>query len=575
MGRRARRPDVFISYDRKSSAEETKKLARDLEAAGFSTWWDTQNMRAGDDFYEAIDKHLDLCKAAIIIWTPESTKSKWVRAEADHALRLDKLINTHVPGMDPARIPKPFNQVHSVDLADRAAIVDAVKVHLPARRRRKGGTALGLLDSQTRADSEPSPDPEPTPPGPAVSRPMLIGLGTLLVVGLAAVLYILTRTPVPEWSFDPTATFLGVKIPLAWKYEPPAPGKPVRFEIESGQDGDFSPQACTDAHHYYVGNVNAPRDWRVRAVTDCESRSSVSGWSEPISVTQYDSVYARIKATGQANVYVSNSQDQDVFKWGDQGFDIDLTRLILRDLSHRMGDDLTLVLHAVDWDRLLPEAGDGVADFAISSITRRPYREKEFKIEFSDPYFCTTHALVYRPEAIDAPIGEMVAGKIVGAQSNTTNYQLAELLSQDGMFKLEAFANTESIKNALRAGRIDFAVTDTSFAQSAQLDTRLPGGKEQLLYKEFGPQDMPTSGEVEVAQNYAIAVRRGEIQLLSAIDDALAKAKLDGELTDLFAAASKAYEEAHDYPPGNRSLGERPWECAGHVAERVDRSSPN
>ena len=62
VGRGAKRPDIFISYDRKSSAEETKKLARDLEAAGFSTWWDTQNMRAGDDFYEAIDKHLNLAR---------------------------------------------------------------------------------------------------------------------------------------------------------------------------------------------------------------------------------------------------------------------------------------------------------------------------------------------------------------------------------------------------------------------------------------------------------------------------------------------------------------------------------
>ncbi|HSD92484.1 MAG TPA: transporter substrate-binding domain-containing protein [Methyloceanibacter sp.] len=152
---------------------------------------------------------------------------------------------------------------------------------------------------------------------------------------------------------------------------------------------------------------------------------------------------------------------------------------------------------------------------------------------------------------------------------------MAQRLSEGGLFKLEAFANTESLRNALRAGRIDFALTDTSFAQSAQLDTRLPDGKDQLLYKEFGPEDMPRSGEVEVAQNYAIAVRRGEIELLGAINETLAKAKMDGELANLFAAASKAYEEAHNYPAGNRSLGERPWECAGQVAERVGLPSPN
>lgn len=564
MARRAKRPDIFISYDRKSSAEETEKLARDLEAAGFSTWWDTQNIRAGDDFYEAIDQHLDLCKAAIIIWTPESARSKWVRAEADHALRLDKLINTHVPGLNPAAIPKPFNQIHSVELGDRQAIIQAVKAQLPARRRKPAKTPAPPGD-RPRASPEPRPEPK-RERGPGSSRPAPIALAVALVAGLAAFLYVATRSPVPQWSFDNKPFFLGAKVPLAWSYEPPSPGKPVRFELESGVDGAFKSQACTDANHYFVGDVNGTRDWRVRAIADCASRTAVSGWSEPISVTQYDSVYAHIAATGESNVFVSNSQDQDVFKWGDHGFDIDLTKLILRDLSERMGRDVKLILNAVEWKRLLPQAGSGVADFAISSITKRPYREQEFPIRFSESYFCTTHALLYRSDSPDRPIREMIAGKTVGAQSDTTNYQLAELLSEGGGFKLEAFANTESLKNALREGRIDFAVTDTSFAQSAQLDTRLPDGKDQLAYKEFGPGDMPPSGAVEVVQNYAIAVRRGEIELLNAINAAIAKA--NGELAKLFAATTSEYEKAHGYPLGNRSLGDRPWECGGETAER-------
>ncbi|MGH6864660.1 MAG: toll/interleukin-1 receptor domain-containing protein [Methyloceanibacter sp.] len=71
----------------------TAGLAKHLEKAGFSTWWDT-DVLAGDDFLEEIERQLNSCKAAIIIWTKESVKAPWVRSEANHALRLKKLINT-------------------------------------------------------------------------------------------------------------------------------------------------------------------------------------------------------------------------------------------------------------------------------------------------------------------------------------------------------------------------------------------------------------------------------------------------------------------------------------------------
>ncbi len=562
-----KRSDVFISYDRKSSAAETKSLASDLEAAGFSTWWDTQNMRGGDDFHDAIDKNLDLCKAAIIIWTEESIKSKWVRSEADHALRLDKLINTHVQGVDPAAIPKPFNQIHSVALEDRAAIIGALRPYVGRKRRTKLAKINAPLTQVSGGAPEVAPVSEPEPkPRPRFSRSAGFLTVGLIAVGLAGLAYALwPGSAVPQWSFDNKGAFLGEDIPLAWTYEPPEPGMPVRFEVESGEGTKFEPAMCTDAHHYYVGNVNATRAWRLRAVADCAAKAPVSDWSAPIVVTQYDSVFQRIKAKGEANIYVSNSQDQDLFKWGDQGFDIDLTNLVLRDLSARIGREVKLVLNAVDWSKLLPEAGAGNADFSISSITSRAYREDENKIRFSDPYFCTTHALMYRRGTPDGDIADMVMGKIVGAQRNSTNYRLADLLSQGGRFKLEAFENTESLKNALRASRIDFAVTDTSFAQSAQLDTRLSNGVDQIEFKEFGPRDVPPSMQDETTQSYAIAVRKGEIELLGAINETIEGAKADGELKILFDHAAKAYEIAHGYKPGSRNLGERPWECASQA----------
>jgi ABC-type amino acid transport substrate-binding protein len=428
-------------------------------------------------------------------------------------------------------------------------------------RRRSTRRSLRQAALRPRSCPRPSRSPKPDLPAspvcwaPCSSPPGLAGLAYAFWPVAA----------VPQWSFDNKPFFLGEDVPLAWTYEPPRPGIPLRFEVESGEGegGGFKPATCTDARHYYVGNVNATRSWRLRAVADCAAKTPVSDWSAPIIVTQYDSVYQRIKAKGEADIFVSNSQDQDMFKWGDQGFDIDLTNLILRELSTRMGEEVKLMLNAVDWKKLLPEAGSGNADFSISSITKRAYREEENGITFSNPYFCTTHALMYRAGTPDGAIAAMVAGRIVGAQRDSTNYRLAEALAEHDAFKLEAFDNTESLKNALRASRIDFAVTDTSFAQSVQLDTRLADGVDQIEFKEFGPADMPPFLRDEATQDYAIAVRKGEIELLGVINATIEKAKADGELKVLFDKAAKAYEAAHNFKPGSRNLGPRPWECAG------------
>src|SRR5438105_4175549 len=106
--------DVFLSYSREHP-ELTQSLAGDLEAHGFSLWWDTEILP--DTRYRAkIDEQLNAARAVVIIWTPSSVRSDWVCAEAEHAYKQGKLVNTHIETFDPVDIPKPFNQINSVDV---------------------------------------------------------------------------------------------------------------------------------------------------------------------------------------------------------------------------------------------------------------------------------------------------------------------------------------------------------------------------------------------------------------------------------------------------------------------------
>ena len=116
--------DIFISYS-KLDPEHTIALAADLEARGHSTWWDS-SLLPGDEFPDLIKRQIDLAKAVLVIWTPNSVKSRWVRAEAARGDNQGKLITLYVPGLDFRDIPMPFNTLHCEPVTSRDKLYAAL-----------------------------------------------------------------------------------------------------------------------------------------------------------------------------------------------------------------------------------------------------------------------------------------------------------------------------------------------------------------------------------------------------------------------------------------------------------------
>jgi ABC-type amino acid transport substrate-binding protein len=576
--------DVFISYARAQRAL-TESLAKDLEAAGLSTWWDT-GLRPGENFRNKIDDQLNACKAAVIIWTPEAVKSDWVISEADHAWQQKKLVNTHVPEIKPYQIPKPFNQSHSAEVANRAVIIDAIRTRI-AQHTLVGEPGLDASASDSHRTRE-----EPTADGRGRGGILrwsygLVGALAAAVLATLVGLFFLdivprparSTAPIPRWDLSGD-TFIGGPIPLAWKFDRSAllnldgskSEASILFELQSSNDARFGAdtrlETYADGDRKYVARINATRFWRVRAV-ESRTKNPLSHWSLAISITQYDSAYARIKATGDVLVYVSNAEIQGTFKWVDnkglRGFDMALAKLIVDELSVRIGRSLEMRPKPVPWIQLLDTPRKGQSDFILSSITKLERRKREFGIEFSEPYYCTTHALIYQVGAPDRTIREMIAGKTVGVQDKTTNARLAEELAKEIAFHLKAFDTTETLIDALMRSEIDYGVADTPFAVSAQIGRRL-GGKDLLGFKTFRNEDFPASiPEEERVEEYAIAVRGGEHELLSAIDSVIGKAKQDGTMTRLFKDATQEFEHTQGVTGSSRdgdTAKDRPWLCS-------------
>jgi hypothetical protein len=120
--------DIFISYSKADHALALK-LSAFLEAEGWSVWWD-KSLAAADLYRDEIMKQLAAARAVITIWTPNSIRSDWVRAEAGTAKNEGKLIPVKTTDVAYADIPLPFGEMHTENLGSSELIRAAVVAQL-------------------------------------------------------------------------------------------------------------------------------------------------------------------------------------------------------------------------------------------------------------------------------------------------------------------------------------------------------------------------------------------------------------------------------------------------------------
>ncbi len=83
-------PDIFLSYNREDQAR-ARRFADAFAAQGFDVWWDTA-LKSGEAYDEVTETALRTAKAVVVLWSPRSVVSRWVRAEATLADRNRTLV---------------------------------------------------------------------------------------------------------------------------------------------------------------------------------------------------------------------------------------------------------------------------------------------------------------------------------------------------------------------------------------------------------------------------------------------------------------------------------------------------
>ncbi len=104
--------NIFVSYSRKDM-DFVRKLAGDLESAGYDVWWDIADLRGGDDWVRTIPDAIASSQHVIVVLTPNSVESEWVRREYTQALALRRKI---VPIMlEACTVPFALNTINYVN----------------------------------------------------------------------------------------------------------------------------------------------------------------------------------------------------------------------------------------------------------------------------------------------------------------------------------------------------------------------------------------------------------------------------------------------------------------------------
>lgn len=182
-------------------------------------------------------------------------------------------------------------------------------------------------------------------------------------------------------------------------------------------------------------------------------------------------------------------------------------------------NEMTIEIENMEFDSLLLALQNGQVDAVISGMTITAEREEE--VDFSIPYYVATQVMIVREDSDITKAADMDGKKIVVIQGYTGEYCV-----QDMGYEYEAFKKGSEAMMELTNEKCDVVVIDSATAEQYIKDNE--GLKIVEDVEAFG------------AEEYGIAVKQGNTELLEKINASLTKMLEDGSIAEWSAKYSEA-----------------------------------
>ena len=192
------------------------------------------------------------------------------------------------------------------------------------------------------------------------------------------------------------------------------------------------------------------------------------------------------------------------------GFDMDLAQKV----AEANDLELDVVVTGFEGIQSGQALNTGDCDMAVAGMTITDERAQV--IDFSDPYFDATQALLTKDESLDSL--EALDGKTLAVMTGTTGELYARENAPDGV-TLKAFEDLGLQSTAVKTGQVDAAIQDNG---------------PLLDYAKANPDTFVTA-EFDTGEQYGMAVKKdGNDELLSSINDVIAESRSDGSYDEIY-----------------------------------------
>ncbi|BBC37522.1 ABC transporter substrate-binding protein [Streptomyces graminofaciens] len=203
-----------------------------------------------------------------------------------------------------------------------------------------------------------------------------------------------------------------------------------------------------------------------------------------------------------------------------QGFDVALIDLVAKDL----GVQQEIVDQPFENFKTGGSLNSGQCDLAAAGMTITEERKKN--VDFSDPYFDATQAVLATKDSGITSFGDL-KGKKVGAQAQTTGEDYAKSKGLDPV----SFESSDAVLNGLRTGQVQAVVIDYPVVQG-------------WLKDKANAEAFEVADNINTGEQYGFTVKKGNTELVDAVNKALADAKADGTYKKLYEKWIGPYDES-------------------------------
>ena len=250
------------------------------------------------------------------------------------------------------------------------------------------------------------------------------------------------------------------------------------------------------------------------AETSAEASKEETG-AEETSAAETEA--AETEAAGGTLIMATNAEFPPYeFHEGEQivGIDVEIAQAIADELGMEME------IEDIAFDSIIPEITSGKADMGLAGMTVTEDRKQS--VDFSDTYAHASQMIIVKEDSEIAGPDDL-KGIVVGVQLGTTGDIYVSDLEADGT-TVERYNKGFEAVQALSQGKIDAVVIDGEPAKTFVAET----AGLKILDEAFTEEE------------YAIAVKKGNTELLDKINGALKTLGENGKLDEIVANYIKA-----------------------------------